>query len=55
MKSITGIVVGLLVTLSIPLRAGDDFCGLLNHAFKSGESITYRVYYKVVGMYIAAG
>jgi Protein of unknown function (DUF3108) len=55
MKSITGIVLVLLIAVSIPLRAGDDFCGLPNHAFKSGESLTYRVYYKVVGVYFAAG
>jgi len=55
MKSITGIVLALLLAISFPLQAGDDFCGLQNHAFQSGESITFRVYYKVVGVYIAAG
>ena len=55
MKSIAGIVFVLLITLSIPLRAGDDFCGLPNHAFQASESITYRVYYTLAGVYIAAG
>ena len=55
MRSITGIVCVLLIALSLPLRAGDDFCGLPNRAFQAGESITYRVYYTLAGVYIAAG
>lgn len=31
------------------------FCGLANDAFKSGESITYKVYYNVSFAYIGAG
>jgi hypothetical protein len=55
MKSITGIVCALFIAISFPLRAGDDFCGLPNQAFQAGESITYRVYYTLAGVYIAAG
>lgn len=55
MRSITGIACILLIALSLPLRAGDDFCGLPNRAFQAGESITYRVYYTLAGVYIAAG
>ncbi len=55
MKSITGIICVLLITISFPLKAGDDFCGLPNHAFQAGESITFRVYYTLAGVYIAAG
>ncbi|HEY4934954.1 MAG TPA: DUF3108 domain-containing protein [Puia sp.] len=55
MKSISGIVCVLLIALSLPLRAGDDFCGIPNHAFQANESITYRVYYTLAGVYIAAG
>jgi hypothetical protein len=55
MKSITGIVFFLFIAISIPLRAGDDFCGIPNHAFQANESITYRVYYTLAGVYIAAG
>jgi hypothetical protein len=55
MKSIAGIVFVILIAVSFPLRAGDDFCGLTNHAFQANESITYRVYYTLAGVYIAAG
>ena len=55
MKSITGIVCALFIAISFPLRSGDDFCGLPNQAFQAGESITYRVYYTLAGVYIAAG
>lgn len=34
---------------------GRDFCGLENSAFKSGESLTYKVYYNVSFAYIGAG
>ncbi len=37
------------------LNAGDDFCGIRNRSFLSGESITYNVYYNVVGIYVNAG
>jgi hypothetical protein len=55
MKSIRGIVCVLLIAISVPLRGGDDFCGLPNHAFQEGESITFRVYYTVASIYFAAG
>jgi hypothetical protein len=55
MKPITGIVVVICLFISFPLKAGDEFCGLPNHAFQAGETITYRVYYTLAGVYIAAG
>jgi hypothetical protein len=39
----------------VRLSAGDDFCGIKNTAFKAGESITFNVYYSVVGIYVNAG
>jgi uncharacterized protein DUF3108 len=44
-----------LTALSFPLRAGDEFCGLHNTAFQVGEKITYKVYYYLAGVYVAAG
>ena len=38
-----------------PLKAGDDFCGIKNFAFNSGEEISYNLYYSVIGLYINAG
>lgn len=40
---------------STAISAGDDFCGIRNHAFIPGETITYNVYYNVVGLYVNAG
>ena len=37
------------------LSAGDDFCGIRNKAFQQGESITFNIFYSVVGVYINAG
>jgi hypothetical protein len=55
MKLIRTFVIALLIVISVPLRAGDDFCGLTNRAFQAGESITFKVYYTLAGVYIAAG
>jgi hypothetical protein len=45
----------LLLVLSLPLNAGDDFCGLRNNTFQAGESLTFRVYYTLAGIYVSAG
>jgi hypothetical protein len=37
------------------LTAGDDFCGISNKAFMTGESLTYNVFYAVAGIYVNAG
>jgi hypothetical protein len=49
------IFIVLLVGLSVPLKADNDFCGISNTAIRSGERLTYRVYYTVAGVYIGAG
>ena len=39
-----------------PGGPGDEFCrGLHNTAFQAGESLTYKVYYTLAGVYAAAG
>lgn len=45
----------LLVVLVKPLSAGDDFCGIRNYAFQSGEQISFTVFYNVIGLYVNAG
>lgn len=55
MKSFRGTIVTLLIAFSLPLYAGDDTCSLPNTAFQVSESLTYRVYYTLAGVYIAAG
>jgi hypothetical protein len=55
MKSITLIICVFLFGISLPLKDGGDFCGLPNQAFQASESITFKVYYTLAGVYIAAG
>ncbi|SJZ34989.1 DUF3108 domain-containing protein [Sediminibacterium ginsengisoli] len=38
-----------------PLSAGDEFCGIRNTSFRDGESISFNVFYAVMGIYINAG
>jgi hypothetical protein len=45
----------LLLISAIRLTAGDDFCGVRNTSFSSGEVISYIVYYNVAGLYVNAG
>ena len=45
----------LFIIFISPLMAGDNFCGLHNSAFQTGERIDYTIYYSVIGMYINSG
>ncbi len=45
----------LIILTTFSLRAGDEFCGVRNTAFKPAELITMKVFYTTMGMYIAAG
>ena len=45
----------LFVIISFPLRAGDGFCEIRNSSFSTGEQITLKVFYTVVGAYFGAG
>ncbi|MCX6207720.1 MAG: DUF3108 domain-containing protein [Bacteroidetes bacterium] len=45
----------LLISFSRRLTAGDDFCGIKNTCFQEGESISFVVFYNVIGMYVNAG
>ena len=37
------------------LTAGDDFCGIRNTTFNSGEQISFNIFYSVAGIYVNAG
>ncbi len=45
----------LFSVLLISSSAGDDFCGIRNTTFVSGERITFKVFYNVIGIFIDAG
>ncbi len=51
----TIVMVVLALGLLQPVTAGDDFCGIRNQAFQAGESISFNVFYSVMGLYINAG
>ncbi len=55
MKLIRVLTIALLVAITFPLRAGNGFCDIRNTAFQAGESITFRVFYTVAGVYVGAG
>lgn len=48
-------LLSFLLVVSLHLNAGDDFCGLRNTTFQTGESLTFKVYYTLAGIYVAAG
>lgn len=41
--------------MSFPLRADNDFCTVRNSSFIAGEKLTFKVFYTVAGLYVAAG
>ncbi|HTI12626.1 MAG TPA: DUF3108 domain-containing protein [Puia sp.] len=55
MRVFITICILLLTGLSLPLKAGDEFCGVHNTAFQAGETITYKVLYKLANVYVGAG
>lgn len=55
MAFVKHIVAVLLIVLSFPLKAGNDFCTVRNTAFVAGEKLTFKVFYTVAGLYVAAG
>ena len=44
----------IMVTIGLSWT-GDEFCGIRNRAFIDGESISFNVYYSVIGLYVNAG
>jgi hypothetical protein len=55
MNAFRSIIIILLLAISFPMRAGDDFCGVKNFAFNYNESLTYKVFYTLAGVYVGAG
>ena len=45
----------LLLCAGLELDAGDDFCNTRNTSFLNGESITFKVFYTLAGVYVGAG
>jgi hypothetical protein len=45
----------LFLLLSLQLNAGDDFCGIRNTTFRPGESLHFKVFYTIAGIYVGAG
>lgn len=44
-----------ILMFTFTLKAGEEFCGTQNSAFKEGEVVNMRVYYSTIGMFIGAG
>lgn len=56
MKYIAKAICTLFILMfTFTLRAGQEFCGTQNNAFKEGEVVNMRVYYSTMGMFIGAG
>ena len=49
------ILVLLLIFIAGRLSADNDFCGIRNKSFRSGEKITLVVFYNALGIYVNAG
>ena len=45
----------ILLVLSLHLNAGKDSCGVINTSFRSGETLTFKAYYTLAGIYVSAG
>ena len=45
----------ILFLVSVRLTAGDDFCGIRNNSFRTGEKLSLIVFYSALGLYVNAG
>jgi hypothetical protein len=45
----------IFVLIQLQTSAGDDFCATSNFTFTSGEQVTFKVFYNVIGIYVDAG
>ena len=52
MKAITTL---FILLFAFATKADDEFCGIINTSFNSGEIVTMKVYYTTLGMYVGAG
>ena len=55
MKLFNTVFIFLFTSLTLPLKAGEEFCGVRNKAFLAGETITYKVYYTLAGAFVTGG
>jgi len=55
MKFVAVLIFTLLSLSPVPTQTGDEFCGVRNTSFQSGESINYHVYYTLAGIYVYGG
>lgn len=54
-KYLLTIAVALLVNCTLFAQTDLKICGVTNTSFAPGESITYNIYYSVIGLYVNAG
>jgi hypothetical protein len=45
----------MVIIFTLPQFPDGDICGLKNTAFREGETITYKVFYTLAGVYVEAG
>jgi len=55
MKATIRVVLLLMGLCSFQPGPNDNFSGIRNTAFQDGESVTFKVFYNTLGMYIGAG
>jgi len=55
MKILRILTILLLICITFPLRAGEEFCDIRNTSFLAGESLNFKVFYTVAGVYVGAG
>src|ERR1700719_4185332 len=55
MKGLIRSVLLMTCLCSFQSNPYDNFCGIKNFAFQAGESVTLKVFYNTLGMYIGAG
>lgn len=49
------LIIVIMSFTTLPLQPGNEFCGIRNQSWQSGESINYHVYYTLAGIFVYGG
>lgn len=49
------LIISFLIFISFPLQAVNDFCSMRNTAFAANETLIFKVFYTLAGVFVGAG
>ena len=54
-RYLLALALSVVIVCQLPAQSETKICGVANNSFVPGESITYNIFYSVIGLYVNAG